>query len=331
MPRNTKSFILKLAVTAALVLYLYLRSPIDHGHLKTSVTDLRWFPLVLFFPLCVANQAISALRWKTLLGADGIDMPFGKLFVSYWIASFFNFFMPSNVGGDVYRIADIARRSAKPVNTTVSVFADRLVGFVAMSFLGIVFPLLGLRMIPEEWRWALLLAAFVFACFIAAAFVAKSEFFAGFVPRLLPGKWRVKARTVAESARVSFNAYWRDPVVFIKCLGLSFVFQTVMITAIWCIGTSLGITDANGKALPFFAYCVFVPIINMLESVPVSVNGIGTRDAAYKGFFLALGVAAAKENAMMMSTLYLALTLAYASFGGLAFLMRKKELQITNY
>ena len=319
MPRISKTAIVKFAATAALMALLYRR--VDAAAFKEAVSQMRWFPLVMFFPLCAANMAVSALRWRTLLRADGIEIPFGKLFAGYWIGSFFNFFMPSNIGGDVYRIADIAKRSGKPVNTTVSVFADRLAGFIVMSFFGTVFPLLGLRMIPEEWRWMLFLAAGIFACFIVAAFVVRTEFFIGMIPRLLPGKLRVKAERIARTAHGSFAAYAREPSVLLKCLALSAVFQTGMIAAIWCVGESLGFADAG---IPFFAYCVFVPMINLLESVPWTLFGMGFRDAGYLMFFTAMNVPAPDAVAGVMSVVYVTFTLVYASFGGVLFMTRRR-------
>ena len=317
MPRISKITVLKFVATATLLFFLYRR--VDVAKLKDAVSDLRAFPLVMFFPICAANMALSALRWRTLLRADGINLPLGKLFTSYWIASFFNCFMPSNIGGDVYRIADIAKRSAKPVNTTVSVFADRLIGFIAMSFLGVVFPLAGLRFIPSESRWVLMMAAFVFACFIAAAFIVRTEFFIGLIPKLLPRKWRDKTRAAAETVRGSFAAYGRDPAVIFKCLGISLVFQMMMVAAIWCVGYSLGLR------IPFFVYCVFVPIINLLESIPFTIYGIGFRDYGYMMFLTAAGAAAADTYTMNMSVIYVTLTLVYSSLGGLIFLARTRR------
>ena len=87
--------------------------------------------------------------------------------------------------------------------------------------------------------------------------------------------------------------------------------------------------------MPFAWYCVFAPLVCILESLPVSINGMGLREAAYAVFF---GVAFplvgfappegvepadwAKTCAGAMALCYMALTLLYASGGGLLLLRR---------
>ncbi len=51
-------------------------------------------------------MAVSVWRWRLLLGAQHIRVPVRTLSESFWVALFFNNFLPSNIGGDVVRIAD---------------------------------------------------------------------------------------------------------------------------------------------------------------------------------------------------------------------------------
>src|SRR3989304_4390275 len=45
---------------------------------------------------------ISAYRWKLLLRAQSVEAPTLDLLQSYLIGGFFNNFLPTRVGGDVY-------------------------------------------------------------------------------------------------------------------------------------------------------------------------------------------------------------------------------------
>ena len=316
MARQFKIRALKIAATIVLLWALYRN--VDAAAFKAAAAGLRVFPLVFFFPLCAFNMTLSAWRWRTLLRADGMDIPLRKLFASYWIASFFNLFMPSNIGGDVFRIADIAGRSDAPVGATVSVFMDRLVGFVAMAFLGFVFPLAGLRLIPAENCWIPLLAAAVFLCLIGAALIVSSRFFGRLAPKILRGKLRAKAEAIADKARTSFEAYWRHPAALAKCFAVSIVFQMLMVAAVWCVGESFGL------GIPFAKYCIFVPMINLMESIPTTINGMGFRDMGYAVFFASAGVSEPKAAAGAAVIVYMMLTLIYASCGGLLFMARSR-------
>lgn len=306
--------VLKLALTALILALLYRK--VDLEGFAKILRGARLWPLTGFFAICGVNMWLSSSRWGLLLRADGLDIPTSKLFVSHWIASFFNFFMPSNIGGDVYRIADIAKKSGKPVNTVASVFADRLTGFIAMSLLGFVFPLAGLREVPPEHRWKLAIPLVVFLGFLVVAALVWQQGAMRACARLLPGKLRAKVDKILALFLESVRQYGKDPAVLAKCLGLSLLFQFLVIAAVFCVGTSLRL------GIPFFSYCVFVPLVCLLESVPSTINGMGFRDAGYIMFFSAAGLADPTAAAPAMSLLYMTLTLLYASCGGALFLRR---------
>lgn len=309
--------ILKITLTAVILGLLYRKMDVDG--FREIVRGIRLWPLAGFFLICGSNMWLSSLRWGLLLRADGLDIPTRKLFVSHWIASFFNFFMPSNIGGDVYRIADIAKKSGKTVNTVASVFADRLTGFIAMSMLGFLFPLIGLREVPVEHRWKLAIPLVVFLGFMFLAVLVWQQGILRFMAKFLPQKLRSKVENILGMFLESVHEYGRNPLVLVKCLLLSLLFQFMVIVAVYCVGTSLRF------GIPFFSYCVFVPLVCLLESVPSTINGMGFRDAGYIMFFSAVGLANPLSAAPAMSLLYMMLTLIYASCGGLLFLRRLRN------
>jgi hypothetical protein len=80
------------------------------------------------------------------------------------------------------------------------------------------------------------------------------------------------------------------------------------------IGRSLGMAVSLGY---FF---VVVPLVGLVESVPVSIYGIGLRDVSYVYLLGLAGVP--KPQALSLSVLYVVLTVVYALFGGLVFALR---------
>lgn len=304
--------IIKLVITIALLAYFY--SKIELDAVKVHLSELQLLPLVLFFVICVGNMCISSYRWKLLLDADGLVLPFRKLFTSHWIAAFFNFFAPSNIGGDAYRIADIAIKSGKTVNTVASVFVDRLSGFIAMSVVGTIFPLCGLRSVPQEHWWKLCIPFCFFCCLIVLLFLIKQQKILRWSMRFMPKVIRGRVEKLLDTFLQSTQAY-RAGVLW-RCVGLSLVFQFFIIVAVWCIGTSMGLN------IRFFDYCIFTPLICILESLPTSINGMGMRDAGYIMFFTAVGIETAQTDGPLAALLYVTMTLLYAFSGGLIFLRR---------
>jgi hypothetical protein len=134
---------------------------------------------------------------------------------------------------------------------------------------------------------------------------------------------------VADRFLASVSAYSRRPSVPLRAFAVSLLFQFLVFAAIWATGRALRIP------VPFSWYCVFAPLVCILESLPVSINGMGLREAAYAVFFgIAFPLAGfaapegvspadwAKTCAGAMALCYMALTLVYALGGGLLLLRR---------
>src|SRR5262249_57193363 len=81
---------------------------------------------------------ISAWRWYVLLKAQHIAVPFGTVVQSYLVATFFNNFLPSNIGGDVVRIRDTAPHAGSKTLATTIVLVDRGIGLLGLIFVAAV-------------------------------------------------------------------------------------------------------------------------------------------------------------------------------------------------
>jgi len=313
MKKSHALFAAKLVFSAALLFLLYRR--VDFGLLAARFRGLGLWPMAGFFGLLFFNTAISAAKWKILLNADDTPVPFPKLLKSYFIATFFNVFLPSNIGGDAYRIYDIARHSSRPVNTLASVFADRLSGFMALSFFGLVFPLLGFGMIGG--RRMLLLPLAVFAGLAGLVWLLFQKSLLRSILSRPPWNrwWRLK--DAAESFLRSVDAYRRRPRVMTRVMAVSFVFQFSVIVAVYLLGRALDL------GVPFFPFCIFMPLVSLLEAMPVSIYGIGLRDSGYVFFFTQIG--RSREEAAALSLLYVASTLVYSAIGGIVLMCERNS------
>lgn len=301
----------KLLISVALIVALYRR--IDFVDLAARMRGVAWLPLWGFFALLFFNTAISTVKWHILLRADAVDLPYRTLLGSYLVGTFFNVFLPSNIGGDAVRIYDVARHSDRPINSFASVFADRLSGFIALSVFGLVFPLAGWKSIAEPRLLFFPLAAF--ALFIGMAWALWRQTPVRWALSL-PGLRRMtKLQAMAETFLASITAYRRRPRVLAKIMAVSFLFQFCVIVAVFLLAHALRLD------IPFFPFCVFVPLISLLEAIPVTIYGVGLRDSGYVFFLTQIGHT--RADAAALSLLYVAATLAYCSLGGIVFALRR--------
>src|SRR3954465_15508828 len=137
---QTRSLLLSLGKAAvSIVLLFFLFSRVDVGRLWSAArsASIPWllFGLALYYLVIT----LSSWRWSVLLEAQGLSLPLRRLMGSFFVATFFNNFLPSNIGGDVIRIADTAGPAKSRTLAATVVLIDRglgLLGLVLLAALG---------------------------------------------------------------------------------------------------------------------------------------------------------------------------------------------------
>jgi uncharacterized membrane protein YbhN (UPF0104 family) len=122
-----------------------------------------------------------------------------------------------------------------------------------------------------------------------------------------------RVERAAASVAASIEAY-RVSGRLAELLLLSIAAQIVVVVAVYLIGRALRID------VPLSYFFVIVPLVGLVESIPVSIYGIGLRDVSYV-YLLGL-VGAPRTQALSLSVLYVLLTLLYALFGAVVFALR---------
>ena len=123
----------KLAVSPALLAYLFSTTDLARSEQRVRAADL----LLLGAAVCcyAAMLALATWRWRLLLERQGYDAPLRRLSASYLVATFFNNFLPSNIGGDVVRVRDSSRLTGSTTASLAVVAIDRILGFGALYVL----------------------------------------------------------------------------------------------------------------------------------------------------------------------------------------------------
>ncbi len=308
--RKALLILVKLSVSACLLFFLYRKIPIrEIGTVLLGINPWYLAPVAL---LLVVNTLLSAWKWQLFLSADEVELPFFTLLATYMIAYFYNMFLPTNIGGDAYRIYDVSRRSGETVRTVASVFADRVTGFVAMVSLGaLVSPYVACRFGEPLFFFGPLA---IFLGLGAALYCLYRQTPVRFFLRLT-GLEKIKAiERITGKFFLSFARYGANRKLLIQAMLISFAFQLSVMTIIFLLSRSLH------AHVPYVYFCAFVPLIGLLEMLPLSINGIGLRDAGYVFFFGWAGMSDLQTRSLAI--LFLAMSITYSLSGGLFYLPR---------
>jgi glycosyltransferase 2 family protein len=277
-------------------------------------------PVVVGVLLYMAGQAISSWKWQILLQPVQLDVPYRKILGFYFTGMFFNLFLPTIVGGDAVKAVLLARETGAPARATMSVFMERNVGLCALLIVAIgaaelapPVELFGLSLRMLTWLLAV--------AYAAANAVMMSALLYRVVDRLIAATPLAHLRHRADSLYQAIVPYKSAPGRLIAGVGLSFLFQAIVIAVVFLNARALALD------VPAAAVAVFVPLVSLAGMIPVSVNGLGVREALYILLFGRIGVPV--ETAVSLALLYLAVTFLASLPGGVAYLMqpaRAREL-----
>ena len=268
--------------------------------------------LILYFVMVLA----SAWRWGLLLKAQQVNMSFGSLTASFLVATFFNNFLPSNIGGDVIRISDSARVAGSKTLATMVVLIDRGLGLLGLFLMAAVgataahrLAASGVGPVGPRTLWA----GFGLGAVLATPALIMPEGVARLLQplRVFHREW-VDARIARLTA--ALVRFKEGPAAVAGCFAGAVVVQAVQVAFYLAISRSLHIPIA------FSELAVIVPISFIVQMLPVSLNGFGVREATFGFYFTRLGLPL--ESALLVSFMGAALILLFSLSGGLVYLGR---------
>jgi uncharacterized membrane protein YbhN (UPF0104 family) len=262
--------------------------------------------------LLLASNVLGAYQWQQLLRAVEIRIPFWKVLSYYHVGLFFNNFLPANIGGDLARVLDAARYGPSRAAALSTVLMDRLIGTLALAGLALATTL------PAMDRFHLRLVYLALVVFFVASVVLVWVIFH---PVLLPALLRVLGRVGLGGFRPAFDelagrlkGFGDRRGLFARLLAVALVVQFSRIGVHVLVARSLGL----GVGLQYFF--LFVPLLAVIVSLPISLNGIGVREGAGIVLFGLAGVSRAGAFALQFTTYLVAV--AVSLLGGMVFVVR---------
>lgn len=251
------------------------------------------------FAIYISGLLLSSFRWQLLARLVGIRDYYLRFVRYYLIGSFTNLFVPGLIGGDAARAIYLGRRNHRIAAAVASVVADRGTGIVALFWLA------GIAAIPM----ASLLPRSLLTTIVGVGLATIIGFFcAPLISRLLGatyGRLKALGETVAP--------YLGRPTSLLPAIGLSLILQIDLAIAQWVLAIGLGLK------IPLQVFLLCMPIANAFASIPITLNGLGLREATY---LVMLGLAGVSHgDAVALGLLWFTTTALAGLTGIVPFLM----------
>jgi uncharacterized protein (TIRG00374 family) len=315
--RRTFALLLKLAVSIALLVYLFSTTSVSA--LLQRVRDGDPLLLALAALTYVAVLAVSTWRWQLLLKAQGFPAPLRQLSASYLVATFFNNFLPSNIGGDLVRVRDGKQLTGCLTTSLAIVAIDRILGFGAVYFLAALAYTFGGSTLRGLTGASAIIVG-LGCVFTALAYVYLRPGTAG---RLMVssglGRWPW-ARETFETVQGAVHVYRAQPWVVLGAFVGSVALQTLLVVYYFLISHAMAVQ------LPFTAAFLMVPLCSLIQAVPISFNGWGIRESVFIVYFLQIGLT--REAALAFSLVGAGLMVLLSLSGAVVWTSRGREVDV---
>jgi len=304
--------LVRLSVSAAL-LYFVLRS-IDLSAFWERVKSMNPTWILLALAAYAFTQSIAVWRWNRLLRAQHIEVERRRLTESIWVSMFFNNFLPSNIGGDVVRIADTAPAAGSKTLAMTVILVDRVLGLTALVIIAatgaLVATLLGVHIPGARWLWL----ASALGAVVAISVIAMPQLVGhALMPvRALNKPWLTERAQRLEDAVIRFR---NAPS------AVAGAFAGAMVVQITLVAFYLLTAEGLSVPLPMFLGAVLIPVSLVVQMAPVSINGFGVREAVFAFFFRRFGLPT--DAAVALSLVSTGMVMGLSLVGGFFFLKRR--------
>lgn len=312
----------QLAVTVGLLWWLF-HDPNRREVLwqALSAADWRWMILsVLAAGVC---EFFGILRWQLFLRMLHINVPLKEISRLFFIGAFFNQFLPGTTGGDVMRVIFLMRDH--PEHKTegfLSVAVDRLLAVFALVILGLLFAWTRSDWFAQSFavgnlmKWFAIIL-FVMALGLIASFVITSKHLVSRLPERFPFRrviirlseiWQLCLENRREAL---LGAFYTFPMLFAYFAAFCFA------------------AKAFTDKVSFWDMTSIMPLITAISSLPISLNGIGVREALFEELLAELcGVS--RGTGLLISISGMMVYLLWGLVGGIFYLERIKRRYATD-
>ena len=305
----------KIALSVGLIYWLLQGA--DLATIWETVKSARVAALAVAFFMFYIGFCLIALRWQLLLKVEKIEARFLYLLKSINIAVLFNSLLPSTIGGDAYRMYDVWRLGGTKTKAIAVILIDRFLGMFALVTYGIIAALLVPEVrqaIPGLVLYLVAILAAMLACIWMVFGSGKGllDWFMALEFRILSIPQRIIGKIIG-----ALLLYQGRKDVLIRALLISFLVQLNVIVHFIVVAYALRID------IPPMAMAIIIPLATLIMLLPVSINGVGVREAVLVFFFSLYGISS--ESAIAFAWVWLGMLLAQGIVGGIVFMLKRNK------
>ncbi|MEA1927261.1 MAG: lysylphosphatidylglycerol synthase transmembrane domain-containing protein [Candidatus Auribacterota bacterium] len=325
--------VLRLVVSFGLIGYIFysLNAEGKLAELPDYFAAANYWWLLGAAILLLGLLAAGSFRWGMILSAQGIHLSWISVFMYYMMGMFFNNFLPSTVGGDFVKAYYLSKATGKTAGSFISVLVDRLMGMGGLCVVAVAACLLGgvnLWQNPETHLYALpiflIVAGVTGGLGLFFLVVFNDRVMNLFLKLARRGKIGEKIKEFHQSMYV----YKGHGKVLLLTLLISTLIWVVIVLVSWMVYMAFHTGGEAGSpgciaSIPIRYFYIFLPVISVIMSLPISFAGLGIREGVFIKLFDTLpGIS--DVDALILSLTFYFVFLSVSLLGGVIYIFKDR-------
>jgi uncharacterized protein (TIRG00374 family) len=290
-----RSFWTWLRVAVSLALLIVLLSGIGYEDVLAALERAILWPIVLSALMAVFTRLLVAYRWFVLVKKRSSGISFLLLLRLVFISGFLGLFMPGAVGVELVRVYALARLTGVALALS-SVLIERLTALIALAAIVLLGFLIAPVGLPDAVGTSAAIAVGLLAVILVGLFSTRVR---ALSLAILRGRLLAKVRAHLMAFFHQVDAFRQARGLMAQLAILSVALQIVRVLEGMFLAVAFGI---NVELAYLF---VIIPAGVLVSMLPISLGGLGVREALYVALFGAVGVAPAPAFALSFASFVL--------------------------
>jgi glycosyltransferase 2 family protein len=273
------AWVLRIAGSALILSLTFWMLPTQEvwSAIQTLPASIWFFSLAIF----LLGHVASAFKWRILIGNREVAP--ARVLSAHFAGLVANLCLPGAAGGDVVRAGWILKAAEDKAQVALGSLADRVIDTLSLFILACI-----------GGASAMAYAGGVSGALLKMGGVLLLGIMAGvgglyLLPRLpLPEK----VRRVVHKLDSAFAKLRQKPWSLVACFCISLAVQSVF------VGVNIMLAKASGLEVATAGWFFAWPLAKLLAVLPVSLGGLGVREASLAALLIPLGAAPAKVVAV---------------------------------
>ncbi|MEE9176051.1 MAG: lysylphosphatidylglycerol synthase transmembrane domain-containing protein [Thermodesulfobacteriota bacterium] len=263
--------IIKILPLFGIILFIYLVLKIGITDIFEGLKFVKPSYLFLSIALVIPYIILQTLNWTILLKKQNWKLDFVYLFKVYLIGVFYGAITPGKAGF-ILKVSYLADETGESLsNCSVSIILQRVLDFMALSFLAVIGAGLLISYNSNLFLTLLLLFFIIISFFL---FFMNEDLTRKFL-RIIHSN--IVPSTMKNSTKESFNSFYSE---LPEIKELVFPFLLAIFNWIYIYTVAYIITLSLSLNVPYFELVSILALTTIVILIPITISGFGTREAS---------------------------------------------------